>query len=345
MDVLLTNATLGRQWLVQLGSGAAAAGVSVQLCMAYPRHALQSLEMPTATQIRASDDHVPGKGGGNTAVQWKMGYSSMLAWALGLAPFKDNYWSTAQEPGSSCGANATEVTPSLHNAASVYSAGPVAPGDGVGLSDVAQILRACNAAGRLLQPSRPATAIDAQVAGDVFGAGAGRPKGNVHATFTLLSGFAWDHAMAVDLAAPYALTVADFAGVRRQGPPPGGVAYSLNADSLDAATLEVAPFDEAHPIPLRACSFADWQLVHAAPVFSNGWALLGELEKYVPVAEARFSSVEADGSGVRVGVEGAAGEAVRITFYDTAAGKAVVVPCVLPESGAATASVPAGTCE
>jgi hypothetical protein len=164
VDVLLTNATLGRQWLTQLGSGAAAAGVSVQLCMAYPRHALQSLEMPTATQIRASDDHVPGRGGGNTQVQWKMGYSSMLAWALGLAPFKDNYWSSAQQPGSSCGSNASEVTPSLHNAASTYSAGPVSPGDGVGLSDVAQILRACNAAGLLLHPSRPATALDSQVA-------------------------------------------------------------------------------------------------------------------------------------------------------------------------------------
>ena len=164
VDALLTNVTLGRQWLTQLGSGAAAAGVSVQLCMAYPRHALQSLEMPTATQIRASDDHVPGRGGGNTQVQWKMGYSSMLASALGLAPFKDNYWSSAQQPGSSCGSNASEVTPSLHNAASTYSAGPVSPGDGVGLSDVAQILRACNAAGLLLQPSRPATALDSQVA-------------------------------------------------------------------------------------------------------------------------------------------------------------------------------------
>lgn len=27
--------------------------------------------------------------------QWRIGYSSMLAWALGLAPFKDNAWSVA----------------------------------------------------------------------------------------------------------------------------------------------------------------------------------------------------------------------------------------------------------
>jgi hypothetical protein len=97
--------------------------------------------MGQVTQIRASDDHVPGRNGGNSLVQWKMGYSSMLAWALGLAPFKDNYWSSAQQPGSSCGNNATEVTPSLHNAASTFSAGPVTPGDGVGFSDVPQIMR------------------------------------------------------------------------------------------------------------------------------------------------------------------------------------------------------------
>ena len=61
VTALLTDVTLGSQWLRQMGTGAANAGVSIQLCMAYPRHALQSMEMPTVTQIRASDDHVPGE--------------------------------------------------------------------------------------------------------------------------------------------------------------------------------------------------------------------------------------------------------------------------------------------
>ena len=85
VSALLLNATLGRTWLLQMGAGAANAGVTVQLCMSYPRHALQSVEMPTATQIRASDDHMPGV---DSWTQWNMEFSSMLAWALHLAPFK-----------------------------------------------------------------------------------------------------------------------------------------------------------------------------------------------------------------------------------------------------------------
>ena len=86
---LLTNVSLGRQWLVQMGAGAAQADVSIQLCMSYPRHTLQSVEMPTVTQVRASDDHVPGRNDGVSPVQWNLAYSSLLSWAVGVAPFKD----------------------------------------------------------------------------------------------------------------------------------------------------------------------------------------------------------------------------------------------------------------
>jgi hypothetical protein len=361
VEALLTNVTLGRQWLVQMGAGAQVAGVSVQLCMAYPRHALQTLEMPTATQIRASDDHVPGSGrnGGDTTIQWKLGYSSMLAWALGLAPFKDNYWSSAQEEGSSCGKNATEITPSLHNAASTFSAGPVSPGDGVGKSDVAQIMRACTASGRLLQPSRPMTAIDAQIVGDVFGPSAGRPAGTVYATYSAVSGMVWDHAMGVDLAQPYALTPADFVGIRAdlglRGPAPPRraspvasdtptLAYALDADTLAPASLRVAAFSTSSPWVLRSCALADFQVVHTAPVFPNGWALLGDLTKWVPVAEARFSDVQATDSALMATISGSEGETVGVTFFNSKAAVAQTVNCTLPASGQSVVAVPSGTC-
>ncbi len=178
------------------------------------------------------------------------------------------------QPGSSCGKDAKEITPSLHNAASTFSAGPVTPGDGVGMSDVPQIMRACAASGRLLHPSRPMTAIDAEVVAAVFGAGAGRPQGNVHATYSLVSGAIFDHVMGVDLAAPYAVTSADLAAIRSDIPlrspgvplpAPAGLAYGVNADSFDPATLTVATFGPAAPIALAACSFADFQVVHTAP--------------------------------------------------------------------------------
>ena len=56
---------------------------------------LQSVEAPAITQVRASDDHVPP----GTTAQWRMGYSSLFSWSIGVAPFKDNSWSTSRQPG------------------------------------------------------------------------------------------------------------------------------------------------------------------------------------------------------------------------------------------------------
>ena len=334
--------------------------------MSYPRHLLQSVEMPTVTQVRASDDHVPGKNGGVSPTQWNLAYSSMLSWAVGVAPFKDNFWSTRSQPGSSCGANATEITPSLHNAASVLSAGPVTPGDSVGMSDVAQIMRACMASGRLLQPARPATALDACVLRGGF-PGPAQRVGDVSATYSILEGgLVFDHLLAANVgAAGFAVSPADLSPIRAEVPlraaragsqasfvlPSSGaqqasaaVAYSVNASTLATDSLVVAPFDAAHPIALAPCGLEDFQLVHTAPVWPNGWALLGDLTKYVPVADARFANAFADGNGASVDVRGSAGEVVPVTFYNTATSTPTTVACTLPDAGVATAAVPAATC-
>ena len=366
VSALLTNLTLARQWLLQMGAGAAAAGVSAQLCMAYPRHALESVEMPTATQIRASDDHMPGV---DSARQWHLGWSAMLAWALGLAPSKDNYWSIALQPGGT--RPGPETTPSLHNAASTLSAGPVALGDGVGFSDAAQIMRACDASGRLLQPSRALTSIDAAAAARAFPASSGAgPTGVVSATYTAVGALLWDHVLAANLTAPFALyprhlesTRADAALRTRRGggAPPSSwllppfraasspsspaaaaevvaVAYALNTTSLDPATLVVAPFSAAAPIALRVSGLADFELWHSAPRFANGWALLGELGKWVPVSEARFADVGADETGAHAAVRGKAGERVALSFL-APNGTVATAACAIGDAGVATVAV------
>ena len=55
---LLRSATLGRQWLMQMDRGVHEYNLGLQLCMAWPRHVLQSLEMPSVTQGRGSPDYV-----------------------------------------------------------------------------------------------------------------------------------------------------------------------------------------------------------------------------------------------------------------------------------------------
>lgn len=67
-----------------MDAGAEVAGVTIQLCMAFPRHALQTVEMGQATQIRASQDHAPELGGqyGNLQVRSSAAGSRVHRWCM-----------------------------------------------------------------------------------------------------------------------------------------------------------------------------------------------------------------------------------------------------------------------
>lgn len=41
MNVTLSNATIARTWLMQMGNAAMRNGITIQYCMPFPRHALQ----------------------------------------------------------------------------------------------------------------------------------------------------------------------------------------------------------------------------------------------------------------------------------------------------------------
>ena len=170
--------------------------MGIEYCMSYPRHMLASTEIPAVTQARASDDYHPGHD------QWSpMGTTSLFAWAIGVAPSKDNYWSTSVQncpkvkknskarpsliewtkklthlffvvhffPNRIKYGNDTEPHNRLQAAVITLSKGPVAPSDAVGKSDRGLIMRSAMEDGTLLQPSRPATMIDAMFERKAFG--------------------------------------------------------------------------------------------------------------------------------------------------------------------------------
>ena len=73
-----------------MGTAAANNGISIQYCMSHCRHMLASVEIPAVTQARASGDYSQSR-----TDQWsQLGTTSMFAYAIGVAPSKDNYWST-----------------------------------------------------------------------------------------------------------------------------------------------------------------------------------------------------------------------------------------------------------
>jgi len=155
---LRQNKNLGRQWLISMGEAANLFNINIQYCMSLPRHALQSLEINRVTQARVSDDyyvHIVKK-----IPQWKIGITSMLANALGLAPFKDVFWSNQVEPGAPYKSTVKEILPDREILIATLSTGPVAFGDGINYVDIERIMRCCRQDGLILKPSEPLTMID-----------------------------------------------------------------------------------------------------------------------------------------------------------------------------------------
>ena len=60
-----------------------------------------------------------------------------------------------------------------------------------------------------------------------------------------------------------------------------------------------------------------FQLHAVAPVASNGWALTGEVGKFVPVSAQRIATIAVlPGGGFELGLKGAPGEAVTMGAVD-----------------------------
>ena len=259
------------------------------------------------------------------------------------------------QPGSPYGrGNATEPYPQMEAAIAILSTAPVQISDGIGFTNATLALATCTSGGRLLQPSRPATAIDACFAADAFGAPAGPVAAKAHnlpvmSTHTNVSGRLWAHVLVISLAADAALVPADLPLDVAPLPGDGGLlAYGGWREAGGGSFALLGPWCAAAPLRLPAAPDAhQWTLTHAAPVLPNGWALLGEAAKLVPVAAARVTSVGEGpgGAGMAVGVAGEPGEALTLSFAAPAAGggfQVVEAACTLGAAGAATVTVAAG---
>ncbi|XP_053380271.1 uncharacterized protein LOC123527425 [Mercenaria mercenaria] len=104
LNAFLHDLDLGAKWLTQMADAAQDSGIYIQYCMANPRHAMQSLLYPAVTQARVSNDYHPGDG------QWSIGISSIFAAAMGVAPYKDTFWTTEVQPGNPYGSDEIGAT-------------------------------------------------------------------------------------------------------------------------------------------------------------------------------------------------------------------------------------------
>ncbi len=350
-DVLLTET-----YLSHMNKAALAVGLKIMYCMPLPSHYLISTSNKAVTQIRASTDYCPGSD------QWKMGANAMLCWALGLAPFKDVFWSSEVQEGSTYNnGKVTEPNFELQALVAALSRGAVGPGDKIGCMNRELLAKTCRSDGLLLKPVKPATPIESTFKPNF-------PKGEIWDTYNTFGNDTWRYLLVADQNSEFEISAAELGiavpyVVHHMKVLTGsGVESSLKHDAWSVLTPlnpgEVLSVGGTKPPRKGAVSVQYFVL---APVARDGVAFLGETDKFISVSSQRFESIH--DSGKKLSVTGAANEKVELSWsfkvgseglhpsglkvneqlLDTAAVKAsppysvglFTVQIILPESGRA----------
>ncbi|PVD33232.1 hypothetical protein C0Q70_04483 [Pomacea canaliculata] len=300
----LTSVDVARTWLMQMGEAARAVDLTIQYCMSYPRHALQTLEIPVVTQARVSEDY---RAGGD---QWIIGVSSIFAHALGIAPFKDTFWTGEIQPGNTY--NLSETHGELQAAVATLSTGPVGPGDKINHTLVSVLMQCCRADGKILQPDKPATAIDKQI-WEAAWSGSG-PMGQVWTTYsTIGASDTFGIILAAAMRNNYKLTPSD-AGFDFFDPK---VVMTRNA-SHGAPVLSA--FSSASPVSISTqCGRQHFCLYYTSPRYSLGGSvevvIYGEEGKFVPMSRDRVLDINVLSDSIELVLEGAVGEVVTFGYF------------------------------
>jgi hypothetical protein len=324
---LLHSATLGRQWLMQMDRGVHEHNLGLQLCMAWPRHVLQSLEMASVTQGRASSDY------NVKSEQWRIGDNALFLDSIALRPTKDCFRSN-QTSG--------EMFPRLQGAVSSLSGGPVFACDEIGTSDVALIMRSCDADGELLQPTHAAAPIDANIRWKtgMTVPGAGSASGEIWKADSWIdgdekTGLHFPQILAA-ASGPYSLDMTELLDEGEAASPAGFVAVEANSSHTGAMAVSV---NASTPLALPKTDKSTFNLWSLAPRLPSGWALLGECtSKWVPVSTRRFEDVADDvASGLSVRVKGVPGETVFVSAVAPHELRIRTASCLIAQGGVALA--------
>jgi len=238
------------------------------------------------------------------------------------------------------------------------SSGPVGFGDGMNDTNRTLLMQCCTEDGRILRADTASTPIDATWAqsgrripssrSDPIAAGA------VWSASTTRNGSVWHFVTAIDVPRSFVLQPWDLwpplaavnIGTRIVD---GNVLYRMwhsprcldRANASDCGVVIGGLPDVVTGIPAGRCQNKtqdkatctpagahNWELTTVSPMSHGGIALLGELNKVVPVSSERFRAVVTlpDG-GLQVTVRGAVGEKVELTFVFAIGAHPSGTPC------------------
>ena len=229
-------------------------GMSLQYCMALPRHFLQGARYGNLTTIRTSGDRL-------TRSNWDTFlYTSRLASALGIWPWADVFMSTEAD-------NVLIAT---------LSAGMVGVGDKIGAENKENVLRAVRPDGVIVKPDAPLLPIDAMYTSDAM---ASRPP--------MIASAHTDHG-ALRTAYVFAYSRSSEDANTAFTPAQVGEPRDVYLYDTRARTARRLAASEKFNFDLAPNGTAYFIL---APVSRAGIALFGDDGKFVPDGRKRIASV------------------------------------------------------
>jgi hypothetical protein len=350
-NLTTSDVTTGMQWLHAMDDAAASftdyagnpANTTLQLCMMTPVHALASTELMRVTNGRGTSDNLHD----SQADLYKLGPSGLLLGAMGLWNSRDNVFTSPKESGCAPNmGNCTSPDYRLQNVAAVLGGGPYGPSDGIRYLNKKLIDRSCRTDGVLLKADRPLAMTDAELLVNFDATHDTKAKwsGHVWATATDVvvaptksySDYAlrWSYVLSVDTSADLPMTLAQLGVVQHLGPHSTNYLlwdfWATNGTGLPTTATPIYYPNSAFTVPksppastgsATLSSTGTYQIL--APVMKQGWCVLGEVEKIVPVSKHRFLSIGEVGSTLKVDVAAASGETVRVAVIHPSSTRAI----------------------
>jgi hypothetical protein len=231
-------------------------GLSMQYCMATPRHFLQSTNYGNLTTIRVSEDVF-------TRDKWdQFFYSSRLASALGVYPFTDVFGSNEK----------------ISTLIATLSAGIVGVGDRLGEVNADNLLLAVRPDGIIVKPDVPAVPTDESILNDAHNAGEPLVSYTYSDHGSMRALYVFAHPRTDDRTFTFT-------------PEKLGLSGDVYVYNWLADRGRRAQGDE----PWKQTIKGDPSYLVAVPVGKSGIAFLGDAGKFAPLGKKRVSELSDDG--------------------------------------------------
>ena len=203
--------------------------------------------------------------------------------------------------------------------------------------------------GRILQPDKPATAVDSMFLqptaadGSALHNGArAPPTGQVWATHAIVEEMTWHYLLSIGVSAPWKVHGRDLYPMVPDTVAAAGTdgwvahpwftgheptacthgSHALASGCVVAAAKTAAQIPALHntrPIMVQNDT-QTFDLLELAPVSSTGWVLLGEVGRYVRVSSDRFDAIVFSAAGIHANLSGSKGETIEVTALQPLAG-------------------------